>query len=484
MTMHSIEVDTRKPGSAIALDAATLDEVTLDEVTLDAATLSAAEPSAVRRGAVRLFAAIVAMFVALAFLFAMPSVHRQAFAEDGASVSGDGGSGEVTTPVAGPVPNIIVTNFTTGADTVAAGSKFDLNFTFQNKGQVAVTNMVVTVDGGESFAIAGGTNTFYVDALWAGYSLSQTVPMQALASAKSGAQPIGLSFKYEYLDSGARNSTQSDIKISVPISQPDRFEIGEPVLPDQVIAGQEATLTMEYVNKGKGDIANVEATMEGEGFDATMKNQYVGNVASGATGSIGYAFTPQAAGELDAKLKITYEDSDGQTKTKEFPVKLTVSEQMPVTDPTMDPAMNQTVDQGLPWWVWVVAVVVAAGVIVVIVLLVRRHRKKKAKSDIDEEWDDWAEGKDADGTSAERNAGSAGSLANSRTSSPTDFKIGGTGSDATPTVVITPAAGAAAAGSTAAGGPAESTATVAPAAGASRSEAQTDIQPSSPAHKA
>ena len=480
MTMHSIEADTRKPGSAIALDAATP-----DEVTLDAATLSAAEPSAVRRGAVRLFAAIVAMFVALTLLFAMPAAPWQAFAEDGASVSGDGGSGEVSTPVAGPVPNIIVTNFTTGADTVAAGSKFDLNFTFQNKGQVAVTNMVVTVDGGESFAIAGGTNTFYVDALWAGYSLSQTVPMQALASAKSGAQPIGLSFKYEYLDSGARNSTQSDIKISVPISQPDRFEIGEPVLPDQVIAGQEATLTMEYVNKGKGDIANVEATMEGEGFDATMKNQYVGNVASGATGSIGYAFTPQAAGELDAKLKITYEDSDGQTKTKEFPVKLTVADMPPVDETMVDDFSEPAAGPTVPWWAWVAGALGIVVLIVVIVLLVRRHRKKKAKSDIDEEWDDWAEGKDADGTSAERNAGSAGSLANSRTSSPTDFKIGGTGSDATPTVVITPAAGAAAAGSMAvAGGPAESTATVAPAADASRSEAQTAILPSSPAHKA
>ena len=106
-----------------------------------------------------------------------------------------------------PVPNIIVTNFTYGGDSVAAGAKFDLNFTFQNMGQVAVANMVVTVDGGESFAIAGGTNTFYFDALWAGYSLSQTVPMQALASAKSGAQPVTVSFRYEYLDSGARPRT-------------------------------------------------------------------------------------------------------------------------------------------------------------------------------------------------------------------------------------------------------------------------------------
>ena len=144
---------------------------------------------------------------------------------------------------------------------MAAGSKFNLDFTFQNKGQVAVTNMVVTVDGGESFAIAGGTNTFYVDALWAGYAMTQSVPMQRSPREKrcpvrDRELPIRVCGRQRPFLS------QSDVKISVPISQPDRFEISDPVVPDQVIAGQENTVTMEYVNKGKGDIANVEATME------------------------------------------------------------------------------------------------------------------------------------------------------------------------------------------------------------------------------
>ena len=182
----------------------------------------------------------------------------------------------------------------------------------------------------------------------------------------------------------------------MPISQPDRFEISDPVVPDQVIAGQENTVTMEYVNKGKGDIANVEATMEGEGFDATMKTQYVGNVASGATGTIGYAFTPHASGELKTTLKVTYEDSDGQTKTKEFPLTIPVTDMQPMDNSGMaDPNMDKSANQGLPVLVYVVIVVIAVVIIVVIVLLVRRRRKQKAKkNDIDEDWDDWSEGKD------------------------------------------------------------------------------------------
>lgn len=346
-------------------------------------------------------AIIVALLSTLSLALAVISLPHQAYAVDGT----DGTSGTNSTsqgsdgdsaPIAGPVPNIIITNFAYGGDSVAAGSKFNLDFTFQNKGQVAVTNMVVTVDGGESFAIAGGTNTFYVDALWAGYAMTQSVPMQALASAKSGAQSVTVNFRYEYVDASARSSNQSDVKISVPISQPDRFEISDPVVPDQVIAGQENTVTMEYVNKGKGDIANVEATMEGEGFDATMKTQYVGNVASGATGTIGYAFTPHASGELKTTLKVTYEDSDGQTKTKEFPLTMSVADAPAADQPgASDSVEGRGGDRGLPVPAYVAIAVGVVAVIAAIVLLVRRRRKQKAKkNDIDEDWDDWSEGKD------------------------------------------------------------------------------------------
>lgn len=348
----------------------------------------------------RTIAIIVALLSTLSLALAVISLPHQAYAVDGT----DGTSGtnstsqgsDGATPLAGPVPNIIITNFAYGGDSVAAGSKFNLDFTFQNKGQVAVTNMVVTVDGAEGFAIAGGTNTFYVDALWAGYSMTQTVPMQALASAKSGAQPVTVNFRYEYVDAGARSSSQSDVKISVPISQPDRFEISDPVVPDQVIAGQENTVTMEYVNKGKGDIANVEATMEGEGFDATMKTQYVGNVASGTTGTIGYAFTPHASGELKTTLKVTYEDSDGQTKTKEFPLTMSVADAPAADQPgASDSVEGRGGDRGLPVPAYVAIAVGVVAVIAAIVLLVRRRRKQKAKkNDIDEDWDDWSEGKD------------------------------------------------------------------------------------------
>lgn len=328
----------------------------------------------------------VAISLLAAFAIALVCIVPTALAEDGVNASDAPGAGadNGVEQIAGPVPNIIITNFTYGDGSVAVGSTFNLSFTFQNMGKVTVSNMVVTVDGGENFAISGGTNTFYYDALNAGAALTQTVPMQALASAKNGAQGIDISFKYEYVDGAIRSSNTSDIKISVPVSQPDRFELNNPVVPDSVNAGEETTITMDYVNKGKGDVSNVEASIEGDGITATQTRQYVGNVASGASGSIGFAFTADKPGETDAKLTVTYENSDGQSQTKEFPVKINTVE-APVPDDSNTDANVQ--DQGLPVWVWIVSATVALIVIVLIIVLVVRHRRKKAKQAADD--DDW-----------------------------------------------------------------------------------------------
>ncbi|WEV69909.1 ABC transporter permease [Bifidobacterium sp. ESL0775] len=344
------------------------------------------------------FAALLAVAVTLVMLW-VPSFfmhHGTANAEEtdesipaqqmSSDMAKSGSAAPASEPIAGPVPNVIITNFNYGNGPVAIGSNFNLVFTYQNKGQVAIQNMVITVDGGDMLAISGGTNTFYVSSLSAGHSLSQTVPMQALADAKSGAQGVTIHFAYEYVQNNQRSSASADIKVSVPLSQPTRMQINDPVIPEQVRAGEETTITLAYVNKGKGDIANLEATMEGEGFKASVPTQYLGNVASGGNGSIGYLFTPQKAGKLEAKFKVSYEDSDGKAQSKEYPISMNVGAKA-------EPA-NMTVSEELPkpnpLPFLIIAAVVLILVIALIVVLVRRHRKKKkAKLAAEEDDDDW-----------------------------------------------------------------------------------------------
>lgn len=287
-----------------------------------------------------------------------------------------------------PVPNVVVQKFEYGGKPVAAGGRFPLSFTFENTGTVKVENIVVTVDGGECFTVDGGSNTSHYDALGAGKTLTQELPLQAVPTCKSGAQAITVSFKYEYVDAGKRAPVTSDIRLSVPVSQPDRFQLNPPSAAS-FTAGEEGEITLAYVNKGRADIGNLEAQLVGEGFESPAKVQYLGNVAAGTSGSIGFALTPEAAGKLDLTVKVTYEDADLQVQTKEFPLSLTVEEGMPDIDFTVDDA---DAAPSRPAWLPIIpatAALAAAGGTAF--FLVKRLRRKAAGDDpVADAWS-WAE---------------------------------------------------------------------------------------------
>jgi hypothetical protein len=97
-------------------------------------------------------------------------------------------------------------------------------------------------------------------------------------------------------------------------------------MPETVTVGEETVLTLAYVNKGRGDISNVEAVVEGDGVDTPARTQYLGNIIAGGSGNIGFALTPNQEGEIPLTLKIAYENADQQLVTPEFPVTLQAEE--------------------------------------------------------------------------------------------------------------------------------------------------------------
>lgn len=135
-----------------------------------------------------------------------------------------------------------------------------------------------------------------------------------------------INFKYEYLDHKKRTSASSDVKISVPLYQPDRFEISKPVVPDYVEEGQEVAVTMNYINKSKTIMSNVEAVVDGDVTTQTQV-QTIGNVDAGKNGTIAFALTPNSTGEVDFTITVNYEDANGEAKTRVFPVTMDVQAQ-------------------------------------------------------------------------------------------------------------------------------------------------------------
>ena len=291
--------------------------------------------------------------------------------------------------IASPTPIVILSKYNYGGSSVAAGSSTNLSFSFTNTSKkLKIENVMLTVTGGTDLMLNGSTNTFYFDSVAAGGSKSVTVPMKAAQLISASAQEVQIAVTYEYVDQNARKSGSASLSLSVPLYQPDRFELSEPKTAYTGYVGEETSLTIDYVNKGKSAINNVEATISGD-IDTPTAYQRVGTIDGGKNGTIAFAVTPQLEGENQVKIVITYEDSNGNTKERVFEASVEAMAYEP-TDPGMDdPGMIDPEPANTFPWKYVIIAVVAALIVLLIVL---RIRKKKAKQKAEQAlWDKWDE---------------------------------------------------------------------------------------------
>lgn len=291
--------------------------------------------------------------------------------------------------IASPTPIVILSKYNYGGSSVAAGSSTNLSFSFTNTSKtIKIENVMVTVTGGQDLMLNGSTNTFYFESVAASGSKTVTVPMKAAQLISASAQDVKIDVTYEYVDQNARKSGNATLSLSVPLYQPDRFEMSEPTSSYTGYVGEETSLTIDYVNKGKSAINNVEATISGD-IDSPTPYQRVGTIDGGKNGTIAFAVTPQLEGENQVKIVITYEDSNGNTKERVFEATVEAMAYEPA-DPGMDdPGMIDPEPTSTFPWKYVIIAVVAALIVLLIVL---RIRKKKAKQKAEQAlWDKWDE---------------------------------------------------------------------------------------------
>ena len=291
--------------------------------------------------------------------------------------------------IASPTPIVILSKYNYGGSSVAAGSSTNLSFSFTNTSKtIKIENVMVTVTGGQDLMLNGSTNTFYFESVAASGRKTVTVPMKAAQLISASAQDVKIDVTYEYVDQNARKSGNATLSLSVPLYQPDRFEMSEPTSSYTGYVGEETSLTIDYVNKGKSAINNVEATISGD-IDTPTAYQRVGTIDGGKNGTIAFAVTPQLEGENQVKIVITYEDSNGNTKERVFEATVEAMAYEPA-DPGMDdPGMiDPEPAHTFPWKYVIIALVVIA----IIALIVLRARKKKAKQKAEQAlWDKWDE---------------------------------------------------------------------------------------------
>ena len=290
--------------------------------------------------------------------------------------------------IASPTPIVILSKYNYGGSSVAAGSSTNLSFSFTNTSKtIKIENVMVTVTGGQDLMLNGSTNTFYFESVAASGSKTVTVPMKAAQLISASAQDVKIDVTYEYVDQNARKSGNATLSLSVPLYQPDRFEMSEPTSSYTGYVGEETSLTIDYVNKGKSAINNVEATISGD-IDTPTAYQRVGTIDGGKNGTIAFAVTPQLEGENQVKIVITYEDSNGNTKERVFEATVEAMAYEPIDPVDPDEPIDPESTSTFPWKYVIIAVVAA----LIVLLIVLRIRKKKAKQKAEQAlWDKWDE---------------------------------------------------------------------------------------------
>ena len=280
-------------------------------------------------------------------------------------------------------PNVIIENYSYGASSVAAGEEFLLDIGFKNKGSIAVQNLTMTLEPSEAIAITTGTNTFFYESLAPGAGGTQQIKMFALPNADKSSSKVNVTFKYEYVDDKQRSEATSTQSVSIPLYKPDLLELTPPTMQTPGVVGEEYPFTIEFVNKGKGEVCNVRAEILGD-VDTVQRVQNLGNFEAGKSGNINFIVTPYTAGKNDVSVKITYEDSNLKQKERIFNLSYQAEEEMMDMDMEMFEEEEEPTEGD-----WKKPAAIGGGIaaaVIAILLIIRKIKKKKQAFKVN--WED------------------------------------------------------------------------------------------------
>lgn len=312
------------------------------------------------------------------------------------SVSHAMGQCVTTTKDNSRTPSILVrgNKITTSAQGAAAGIALAGNECtltldiLSTSGDEALTDLLVTLALPEGVTLASGNSTAYVGSMAAGSSTSVSFQLLPGANFTGGVATVGVSLSAVGKDTGA--AVSSSTNVTVPVVQPERFELTNLEAPETMYLGEEGYVSLTFVNKGKSSINNLSAEISGENIANPGQSQYLGNIAAGTENSVDFNVQASNAGTLKGTITLSYEDDQGNVKTMTKDFSCDVQE-MPNNNDGMDdfdPGMVEPEKTGLPIWAKALIGVAVVAVIAGVVVFVRKKRKEKALGTLEDEDED------------------------------------------------------------------------------------------------
>lgn len=272
-------------------------------------------------------------------------------------------------------PNLMIRASSYGNEAIVAGTPFTLTLTlYATGGQENLDDVVISLTLPDGITMTSGSLSNYLGTMAPKSTRDVSFSLTPSAGFTGGVANITVNSVGTGADTN-KAVTGMSTTISIPVSQPDRFELGQMELSDSITLGESASVTLNFVNKGRNALSNLEATLSGSNLGADTTVQYIGNLNAGASNSVDFDMTPTEQGSASGTITLTYEDSNGTTKTVSKNFSFSVQPAMDYGD--FDDSYytdNDSQQSGLPVWVYLL---IAAGVVVVVVVIVVVVRKKK-----------------------------------------------------------------------------------------------------------
>ncbi len=303
-------------------------------------------------------------------------------------------------------PQLIIASYDFGGKAVVGGQEFRLVMNVRNTGSVPIDNCKMTVgsEAGDSdsnttvgsvFTPSQASNTFFIPSLGAGAAVSKEIALLPKADASSDSYGVTVNFSYDAVLDGKRQSLTSQETVTIPLTQPVRFEVGEPGLSNPLFTGETGQIGIEYVNKGKSKVYNVSVEFSGN-FDTTEGSLYIGNLDSGASDTFQASLTPRQEGTLSGTATFRYEDASGKATSvsKKFSAEVQPAEAQAANGKEGTASEGNTPGGTSPgghgWKLWTGIAAVAAALVAGTAVFLKKRKARKLR--LLEETDDYDDG--------------------------------------------------------------------------------------------
>lgn len=293
--------------------------------------------------------------------------------EKTAASSGSGGTSYKSKP------KVILESYSFDEETIYAGDTVSLRLVIANTStREAVTNLQIdlTNEAGVVLPAPGGSSSVFIGTIDKDDAYMLTTQLQVAPDAE--AKPQLLTIKLSYEGTKNRQEFEETASVSVPVQQKARVRINTPVIYDDPWVNSNVSVGVTLYNLGKSTLYNCMVDVTGDNI--TLEEPYFGgNIASGGTMRADLSVIPTAGGQLDASVRVTYEDVNGNPTEELLPMNMFVNEDTGAPLASPGDAMNapeSTPAASIAWIFWVFG---GAAAVTGLVFLGIKLKKKRAR---------------------------------------------------------------------------------------------------------